>query len=360
MSYYYNVMEDINKYPDCWAYIIWGGRNTGKTYGGLKATQTENIRFVYVKRTAEDVKLICSGNSFSKKSCNNVDLSPFKSINRDMRWNIRAYQVQNGLGAFFRCDEENAPVGDPVGYIIALSAVGKFKGFDMSDCDWLIFDEFVPKNYDRVMRGEGEQILDLYKTVARDREHRNLPPLKLIAFANPDNASCALTNVLEITDDIVKLSQRKEAVMYLKERGIFMHRLIDNKAFQQKEEQSFIYKAMKDTAWGKMALGCEFSFNDFTQIKKSGLKGYRPICKFKYKHTVSFVYENAEINNYCVCNSQTNHNIPEYDLSRESDQKRFLIDIAIPLKRAHIENACVFENYTQYDLILNYTKYFKC
>ena len=32
-KYYYNIFDDIKAYPDAWAYMIIGGRSTGKTYG---------------------------------------------------------------------------------------------------------------------------------------------------------------------------------------------------------------------------------------------------------------------------------------------------------------------------------------
>ena len=60
-------------------------------------------KFVYIKRTNEDVKFICSDLSKSKV-LKDVDRSPFKSINRDLGTNIRAFKIDKGFGAFWRTE----------------------------------------------------------------------------------------------------------------------------------------------------------------------------------------------------------------------------------------------------------------
>lgn len=357
-SYYYNILDDIARAPDAWCYIIFGGRNTGKTYSCLRASKQQHIKSVYAKRTKEDVKLLCAGNNL-KNGSSKIDISPFKSLNRDFKWNVRAFTIIDGLGGFYNCDDENKPVGDPIGYVIAMSVVGKFKGFDMSDCDWFIFDEFVPKIYDRVSRSEGEAVLDAYKTVSRDREHRGLPALKLICLANADNAASPLTNTLEVTDDIVQMSKEHESIRYLEDRGIFIHRLIDNKSFQDKEAESKIYKAMAGTQWGKMSLENEFGFNDFSNVNKIRLKNCRPVSKFLYMQKWYYVYVKEDGQVYLTLKQSNNKNIEVYDLTKENDQKAFYNDMVPWLKESTINNLCVYEKYSLYDLVINFTKYFK-
>lgn len=200
-SYYYNIDDDISKFPDAWCIIAIGGRNTGKTYSSLKSCVINKTKFVFLKRTMEDVDLLCSGSGAIGQKANDfgIDLSPFKSINRDMVTDIHAHSIKKGLGGFW--NHLNGEIdGTPIGYLLALNAVSKYKGFDLSDCDWLIFDEFVPQPWDRINRKEGEQLLDLYKTVSRDREHRGKNPLKLLCLANATSISNPVMNILEVTD----------------------------------------------------------------------------------------------------------------------------------------------------------------
>ena len=83
-DFYYDIRKDFEKFPDAWNINAYSGRTTGKTYSALCYCLDENIRFIFLKRTKEDVELLLSGNS---------DFSPFKSINRDRNINVQAFKV---------------------------------------------------------------------------------------------------------------------------------------------------------------------------------------------------------------------------------------------------------------------------
>jgi len=46
-KFYYNIFDDIEKYPDAWAYLVTGGRSTGKTYGALWECLKRKERFIF-------------------------------------------------------------------------------------------------------------------------------------------------------------------------------------------------------------------------------------------------------------------------------------------------------------------------
>lgn len=355
---FYNFENDLNKYPDAWLYVIFGGRGTGKTYSGLKSAKNKHITFAYCKRTKEDVKIVCAGNSANSKKTVDFDLSPFKALNRDMNWNVRAFSVIDGLGGFYDCTEDNEPVGSPLGYIAALSMVTKYKGMDFTDVDWLIFDEFVPKIYERMMRSEGEALLDFYKTVARSREALGRPALKLICFANADNAASPLTNTLEITDTIVSMSLKKEAEFYDEKRGIYIHRLQDNKSFREKEKESMIYRAMAGTKWLEKSLENEFE-NDFSNVRRINLKGFSPLAIVFYNRKPIYIYQDSNGVYALTSKKFTKKDVLCYDLQKDNDKKAFWYDLGFSIKDACITNNAQFEVYSYYDLIINYLKTFK-
>ena len=363
MSYYYNVFDDLTKYPDCWAYIIVGGRNTGKTYGALKGCYERKKPFIFIKRTNKDIDLLCAGSGTigTKKNQYGLDLSPFKSINRDTGSNVKAFKIHEGLGGFWECvagdKGEEKPEGAPIGTLISLNYVSKFKGFDMAENDYLIFDEFIPAPWEKVNRKEGDQLLDLYKTVSRDREHRGRDPLKLICLANAVNISNPVANTLEVTDLIADMQLYNIENTYLEDRGIFIRILRPDKEFEEQEEQSNIYKAMGNTAWGQMALKNTFAYNDFSNVGKAQIKGYAPRCSFIYKHKKYYIYQRQE--KYYVTYSAFNAKKPEYNLDLENDQKRFYFDFAIDLREECINNNMLFESYTMYEIIINYHKIFQ-
>ena len=357
-SDYYNISDDIEAYPDAWIYLITGGRGTGKTYSSLVHCLKTKSKFVFLKRTLDDVNLLCAGHSKlgQKQADYGVDFSPFKSINRDFGTRIEAYGIRDGIGGFWECGEEGEPKGMPIGYIFALSGVTKFKGFDLSDCDYLIFDEFIPNIYDRVNRNEGEQLLDLYMTVSRDREQRGKPPLKIICLANATSISNPTFNILEVTDTVVKMEGTGKEVFYDPDRFIFLRRLPDDSNLVKAQKQTAIYKAMGDTEWGSMSFDNKFAYNDFSNVQHVKLKNYRPLCSVKYKKETWYIYEKEY--KYYICRSQHNGDL-EYDLNLENDQKLFYYDQVIDLKNACIEGDLKTETYTMYDLIINYKKFFK-
>lgn len=352
-NYYYDIEDDLKEFINFWCYIVIGGRNTGKTYSCLKSCYINERKFVFIKRTMEDVSLLCEHKGDKEFR---FDLSPFKSINRDLHSNVRAFEIKKGLGGFYICNEDDAPVGAPIGYIIALSAVSKYKGFDLSDCDWIIFDEFIPQPWDRINRKEGEQLMDLYKTVSRDREHRGKDALKLICLANATKISNPVCNILEITNKLVDMQNYGLNIFVDEDRGIFVHQIRDNKAFMDKEKQSQIYKAMGDTDWGRMALNNEFGYDDFSAVKKCNLKGFQPYSHFIYKNKNYYIYYKE---GYYYVTLARCKGVRHYNLSIENDRKLFFLNIVRDIQEASIEGRVMFEQYTMYDLIMNYRDFFK-
>lgn len=357
-DYYFSVDYDIRSNKSAWCVIAIGGRNTGKTYSSLKSCVVNDRKFVFLKRTIEDVDLLCAGSGTIGTKVNEygIDLSPFKSLNRDMRWNIKAFSIKKGLGGFWKCNKQGEPEGAPIGYLLSLNAVTKYKGFDLSECDWLIFDEFIPQPWDRINRKEGEQLLDLYKTIARDREHRGKDPLKLVCLANATSISNPVMNILEVTDIVAEMQNRGEEKRMLDDRGILIHIIKDHPEFYKKEKDSMLYKSMGQTAWGQMAFENKFAYNDLSNIGRTSLKGYKPVCAVSYKHDNYYIY--MKEGQYYMCRSRhDSDNI--YNLNRENDQKLFFSEYVFELREACIEGKMLFETYTMYDLIINYKKFFK-
>lgn len=353
---YYQISEDLQKYPDAWAYIIVGGRNTGKTYGALLHHYKNKLPTCFLKRTNKDVDLLCLGHRLGEKSGNyEVDLSPYKSINRDIGSNVKAYKIDDGLGAFYE-DEDGEPKGKPLAYLLSLNAIHKYKGFDLSECYSIIFDEFIPQNYERVSTKEGEQLMELYKTVARDRVERGKEELKLICLANAVNVFNYTFDVLEITDVVAEMSVKGQESLYMEDRGIFIRLLKTDKDMIEVERKTGIYRAMGGTAWGRMAFGNEFAYNDFSNIKHISLKNYKPLIQLNYRQKTFYVYVGPD--SYYITKSKQKCPFV-YNLDKEMDQRRFYYDHVPDLLGASIEGRMFYESYSMYDLIVNYKKRFK-
>lgn len=347
---YYHFSQDLEKFPEAWCYIVWSHRGPGKTYSALWYSYN-NYPIIYMKRTSEDVELICSTDKYG------FDASPYVPINRDKGTNIKARAIKNGIGGFWNVSEDGEPSGLPVSYILSLNAVKRFKGFDFSMCEWILLDEFIPQVGEIVKRGEGEMLLDLYMTIARDRQKRGRKPLKLVLFANAEEISTPITNTLEVVDIMADLNATGEAYYYDEQRGIMLHHITREEYPMKESEKVGIYSAMAGTAWGAKAFEGSFTNNDFTNVSKNNLKGYRPFIHLHYKNKDYYIYIN-DAGQYYMTESRASC-IFEYDLNKENDRKLFYIEHGITLRRECIEDRFKFQKYSMYDLIANYTKIFK-
>ena len=346
---YYDIRNDLKRFPDAWCYLIWSSRGPGKTYSTLRMCIEDKKKFMFMKRTIEDVKLLCASGA---RSDVRFDVSPFVPLNRDFGWDIKPVKIEKGIAGFYHCNEDGKPCGDPVGYACALSAAKDIKGFDLSICEYMIFDEFIPKKHERINRNEGDQLLDIYMTVRRDRLNRGREELKLICLANATSVNNPTFNILNVIDQAVLMDVQNTE--FHEERGILMHKIpaVD----VPDEEKTGIELAMAGTAWADMAFGGHFAYDDFSAVSHRRLKGYRPLCSYTYKKETTYIYEKD--GNYYACDSKAS-NVDNYDLSRENQQKKFFYDFIVKLRDECIEDKFYFQKYTQYDLIVNYKKIFE-
>lgn len=347
---YYHFAKDLEDYPDAWCYVVWSRRGPGKTYSALWRAYYTHTRFIYMKRTIDDVELINS-------STEDFDLSPFKPLNRDKNLNVYPRRIKKGIGAFYDF-VDGEPEGLPVAYLLPLNGIKKIKGIDLSDCDWLLLDEFIPQAGEIIKHAEGEMILDVYMTVSRDRLARGKKPLKLILFANAEEISTPITNELEIVDLMAEMNATGQHHMYLEDRGILLHHITNDEVEIRSSEKEGIFKGMEGTAWHAKAFGGLFANNDFTNVRKVNLKNYSPFIHLEYKRKHYYIYLNEDGMYYMTSKKANNFQL-SYNLDRENEQKAFYLECCIDLRNACIAEQMKFEKYSMYDLIINYKKFFE-
>ena len=352
---YYHFEDDLKNYPEAWCYIVWSKRGPGKTYSSLWWALSNKIPIIYMKRTNDDVDLICQQSNYG------FDASPYVPINRDKHTNVKAVKINNGLGGFWihekGDDEKEHPEGLPVSYCLSCNAIKRFKGFDFSVCQWIVFDEFIPQLGERISRKEGELLLDLYMTVSRDRQKRGLPPLKLILFANAEDISTPITNTLEVVDIMADLNASGKTHYYDQERGILLHHITNDEIPIEDSEKQGIYSAMKNTKWGAKSFDGTFANNDFSNVVKKSIRGMSPFIHLYVNTHHYYIYLNKNNGNYYMCRIKGNC-IFDYNLNLENDQKKFYLEHDIDLWNACVEGRMKFEKYSMYDLIMNYKKFY--
>ena len=336
---YYNFADDKALFPDAWLYVIYSGRGPGKTYSTLWDCISNDIPFGYIKRTQDDVNLISKD-----------EFSPFKPINRDKGVDIKCESIGGGLNRFYDAATEDKPTK---GYALAMSAIHKYKGFDLSDIDELIFDEFVPQRSERVNRREGELLLDLYLTISRDRLARGRPELKMVLLANSTQLACPVLLTLGLVDKIADMDH--EGLDYVYNNGVLIRHI---KHTPSVDSGMGIMRTMAGSLWADATESGDFAYNDFSAVRKMSLKGMFPVCSFKYNRELYHIWRHRNTGIYYCCSSTTNNRIPMYNLDSEIEAKAFYLNYGIDLIGEVIDGSMFFDRYSGYDVIMNFAKKF--
>lgn len=355
---YYQISHDLEKYKDAVIYIIVGGRGTGKTYGTLKYMIDHDERFVFIKRTKDDVHMMCSGSGKLGNALPEgaLDYSPFKVLNHDQGWNIHPVEFYKGFGAFYNYetgeDGKEYQSGPALGYIAALSLVGQVKGFEMSDANFQIFDEFIPLRGQIVKKTEGENALDLYKTIDRSRAVKGVNDLKAVFLANASILNNQIFQALDLVDIAYEMKAGGVTSRYIADRYIFIRFLDDNDAFRSAEAQSKIYAAAgKNSRWARSALLNDFAYDDVSKIAKIPLNGYSGKYMVIYNNGLHFfVYKKGK--KYYTSNSP--HNAGEiFDCDTDAGRLAFKYEI-FDLRKALAEDNLYCESFSHYAFIRDF------
>lgn len=349
---YYHVLSDILKFHRCWCYVVWSKRGPGKTYSILWLAYYSNFPIIYMKRTDKDVSRI-----LKEEKIINLDPSPYAPLKKQKGLRVGGVEIDDGFGAFYELDEEGQPTGRLLCYVLSFNKVLTYKGNDFSDVELLCFDEFIPQIGERIKKGEGELLLDLYQTVSRDRLKKGRNPLKLILFANSEQISVPVTQELEIIDYMADLDASGASHLYIEDRDILLHHITDEEVPVQECEKVGIWKGMQGTAWFDKSFGGRFVHNDFSNVIPKSIKRSKPILEVQYKTHFYYIYFNEEKASYYMTSTPAKAR-EKVNLNRENEQKKFYYDYLIDLHDACINERFKFEKYSMYDLIMNYKKFF--
>lgn len=270
-----------------------GGRGTGKTYGALYDAVDNKIKFCLMRRTQSQLETIAR-----------PDTSPLKTPVRDMGvdWTCEPVPIGKSVYGYYQTttDADGKPVhGDLMGYAIALSTVANLRGFDMSDVDLLIYDEFIPETHERSMKNESDAFLNCYETINRNRELQGKKPVQVLCLANANDFACPLLVGLGLVSTIERMITRgkTEYVNPQKSVGIF---LLTDSPISQKKAVTALYKLTGGTAFQEMAIKNAFAGTNDPDVYSVRLDEYSPIvivgecCVYKHK-SESLYYVSAHV-----------------------------------------------------------------
>lgn len=332
---YVNIPEILNH--EATFILIYGGRGTGKTYGTLKNMIEGNHKFIYLRRLAAQVDIV-------KKD----DMQPFRTLNRDMGWDIRPFPINKYISAFYETDYNKdgkpIPAGDSMGLLTSLSTFSNLRGVDGHDIEVMIEDEFIPELNEKPIKGEADALFNAYETINRNRELNGEDPIKLICLANSNRIDNPLFMELGLITLAEKIRKSGNEYYYDKKRKMLLIDLYKSKISEEKADTA-LYQLTKGTEFFNMAIRNTFINEERGRIETRPIKEYKPICAIGE----ICIYKHKSRQEYYVTGFKTGS--PKTYGTGERDRDRFRKDY-VHIWRAYMKRQVVFEAYI-YEVIFD-------
>ena len=318
----YADIESIINLNMPFTFII-GGRGTGKTYGTLKYVIEKNKTIMLMRRTQAQTDLI-----------NKPEFSPFKTLENDLGMTINVKPVSKYSAAITKFLDDTPFL---IGYTCALSTISNMRGFDASDIEFLIYDEFIPEKHERPLKNEGSAFLNAYETINRNRELNGEKPLQVIALANAFDIANPLFVELDLVRVCEKMKNKNNNVYVNKARGIAVV-FLDGSEISRKKAETALYKLTENNNYSDLALSNDFVYNPTENIHSMNLKDFKPVCGiadiYIYKHKNDKLYYVSE---------HASGSAPFYE-SDDVNVNRFRSKFGRTLYRRYMSNQIKFEN----------------
>jgi hypothetical protein len=248
--------------------FIVGGRATGKTYTSLETVIEDKIKFIYMRRTQAQADLI-----------NKPEFSPFKSLNRDFGWKIGTESISKYNAGFYNQIEQDDRIicsGAPLGFTAALSTISNIRGFDASDVELKIYDEFIPEKHERPIKNEGSAFLNAYETINRNRELTGRKPLQCLCLANANDLANPIFMELRLVRKAEQMRRKKQEVYIDREKGIGLF-ILDKSPISQQKKTTALYRLTGGSNFERMSLNNDFSGEEIGRISSKPIAEYKPI-----------------------------------------------------------------------------------
>lgn len=318
--------------------IIIGKRQIGKTYGVLKFMLDEQKQFILLRSVMAEMDMLK----------HNV-ASPFDAIKGYSGHVVFESETQYTAN-IVRIDEtEEGEEKTNIGMLSALSAIGRVRGINGRRFSDVVYDEFIPESHLLKVKNGGDAFLNMYTTIAGNREIEGEKPLRVWLLANSNNLDNDILNALNITGVVEKMSLRGEESRILKDRGIMVI-LPDSQLITEKRKKGALYRAIGgDSKFSQMAYENAFAYNDYTDVGTKPLQEYKPLISVGGSFTI-YLHKSDKVLYVCdIVDSNARHKYTQSDY----DRMKFTRDYP-EVKAAYLRGRFTFQNMTVKNAFLDY------
>lgn len=313
--------------------IIIGKRQIGKTYGVLKYELDTDKRFILLRGMKTELEML-------EKNVN----SPFEKI-KGYEGKILFDKNSDYTAEIVRQDIEEDEEGEShikstiIGMGAALSSIGRIRGFNGDQYEDVVFDEAIPESHLLKVRHGGDAFLNMYTTVAGNRELEGRKPLRVWILANSNNLDSEILDALEVTDIVERMSLRGEESRIIKERGI-MILLPDSQIITDKRKKLALHRAIGGgSKFSQMAYENKFAYNDYSDVGVKPLAEYKPIICIERQFSI---YLHKSDKTLYITGAQDKNARHKYNNSDYSKNK-FIRDYP-EIKAAYLKGRITFQN----------------
>ena len=280
---------DINEFIDQFKAlgIVIGGRGIGKTYSALSfLLEEQSERFIYMRNTVIQLDECCAefGN-------------PFKKWAKDHGRTIWMEKEKNHALIYEETEEGNKIIG----YGVALSTFENLRGVDLSDVNYVLFDEFIERK--KFTFDQFSSFVHFYETVNRNRELFGEEALKCILLSNSqklDNPILAGYGLIPIIEGMVRSGQKKH-----RSGGLMV--LLPESEISDLKAQTENYRLINGSKIADENLKNKFAFDSFYGIRKRNIKEYICICCIDD----IYIYHHKSNGRYYACHTRAD-NVKEF------------------------------------------------
>ena len=274
--------------------IIIGGRGTGKTYGILKEllnrSDCYNELFLHVRRTQTQLDII-----------NKTEYSSYQEINSDTGDCVYPFSINKYVAGYHRAitNESGKLIPDPDGKLLgmtaALSTFSNLRSVSMSSIKTIFYDEFIPQVSEKIMKYEGQAVLNMYETVNRNRELQGENAVKMIMASNANTLYSDVLQSFGILNNVAKMLQTGKEVSRIKSKGIAIIQLFHSEISWLKSK-TVLYKANTDEMFNEMSIHNRDIVLTSENICSMPIKEYKPL----FAYGGISVYEHKSADKYYV------------------------------------------------------------
>lgn len=274
-------------------------RGTGKTYHLLEKAYTEEqkdetgqSKFIYMRRTKTELKMVTNPQFF-----------PFKSLNNDKELGeYTKYSDDLGIATFFNSDDRIN------GYGIALNDMGNVRGGDYSDVTTIIWEEFIRSKYSRkLIKNEADDFFNLCETVIRNRQILGLKPLTVYLTSNATTLDSDVLRMLGLDKVIMWMRKTGRNVYNNKDRRYHVEDWRETPITHRKEDTD-LYALTNGTEFYEHALHNEFAYDSMANVVGAvKLLEYKPYVRYE---NITIFKHKSELKLYAKI--ATNVLCPEY------------------------------------------------